>query len=91
MSPFVVSTVDFAYLQPLPAGSAARTWATLTKLNAGANTESISQKINFYRFGFLVEIFVYKKLKSIRIIDNIRFFRLIQSHSKWRSASSAFV
>ena len=91
MSPFVVSTVSLAYLQQLPAGSAAWAWATLTEFNAGANTESIPQKINFYRFGFLVEIFVYKKLKSIRIVDIIRFFGLIQSHSKWRSASSAFV
>ena len=91
MSPFVVSTIGFAYLQQLPAGSAAWAWATLTELNAGANTESIPQKINFYRFGFLVEIFVYKKLKPIRIVDLIRFFGLIQSHSKWRSASSAFV
>jgi hypothetical protein len=30
-------------------------------------------------------------LKSIRIVDIIRFFGLIQSHSQWRSASSAFV
>lgn len=67
----------------LAAGIACRSAARASRwaeFDTGADTESISQKVDFNRFGLFKEIFIHNKLESVYIVYVISIFWLVQSH-----------
>ena len=70
---------------------AAASTSTGAEVNAAVEFEAIHGKIYFNRLDLFQEIFVNDVFITFYIINLIGVFRLIQSHSKSRTASPAFV
>ena len=62
-----------------------------TEFDAGIDLKPVSQKIDLYGLGFLIEFFFHDKLETIYVKDTIVFLGLIQSHCQGRAASAACI